>query len=299
MTLDLKASEIDKLVKHIGGLYRLHKKNGVPITKTHFIKVAINDDSSKIDKSDLTRLFRIGQQADIGLMISLFEWMSELENAQDALKQLSSLESDNLSQISNLVGLASLNALIKVWNQNQKNADEEFWQKILDKHAQAFSQIFSSPVVLNQSKAYVGGKNLGNKGGHIADFLLSNQLTRNAVIVELKTPCSKLLGKEYRIGVYGVSDELSGAISQVLTYRASLIREFDNLARQEETGIEAFAPQCMIIAGHASDELTSMEQKRSFELFRDALQSDVSVVTYDEVFGKLKGIIDLIGSSNS
>ena len=79
---------------------------------------------------------------------------------------------------------------------NKDNPDESFWQETLTKYSFVFSQVFSSPVVLFESKAfYVGGKNVGGTGGKEPDFLLKNELTSHLLIVEIKTPATELLSK--------------------------------------------------------------------------------------------------------
>jgi len=62
--------------------------------------------------------------------------------------------------------------LIQLWRANEENADEEFWQKELGKCPYAFSLIFPYAVVVVAEKAYVGGKDITNTGGNIADFLV-------------------------------------------------------------------------------------------------------------------------------
>jgi len=156
-----------------------------------------------------------------------------------------------------------LRALLLLWEEHQTDNSEEFWQRTLRQYAFVLSQLFAHPVVLFKDKAYVGGKGLDNTGGHIVDFLLTNQLTRNAVLVEIKTPETNLLGKQYRTGgVYGASDELSGAIAQVLTYRQSLVQEISSLASKTQGEIEAFSPCCMVLIGHAGRELQDAGRAR-------------------------------------
>lgn len=49
----------------------------------------------------------------------------------------------------------------------------------------------------------------------------------------------------------------------------------------------------MVLIGNYSSELESPEKVRSFELFRSSLNG-VSIVTYDELFVKLKKILDML-----
>ena len=76
--------------------------------------------------------------------------------------------------------------------------------------------MFSWPCTVVKDQAYVGGKNVSNTRGKIVDFLVKNRITENAVLIEIKTPQTPLLGREYRQGVINISEDLSGAILQVL-----------------------------------------------------------------------------------
>jgi hypothetical protein len=115
-----------------------------------------------------------------------------------------------------------------------------------------------------------------------------------------------LLGAEYRpgTGVYNPSSELSGAIIQVLDYRDKLSKEYrnriDRLREQAPRGAtvpsySVFNPPCLIIAGD-SKELTTGEQIKSFELFRQSLK-DIQLITYDELFDKMSKVAELFGGT--
>jgi len=103
------------------------------------------------------------------------------------------------------------------------------------------------------------------------------------------------LGTEYRQGVFPASKDLSGGISQVLEYRESLLSEFHALKRGHEQ-LSAAEPYCVVIMGNASRELTSDDKKRSFERFRERLIG-VRVLTFDEVFRRIEGLVALLEST--
>jgi len=220
--------------------------------------------------------------------------MARVENAADILDQLGRLQVSSLQQINSLVGITNLRTLCQLWEENRSNKSEEFWQKTFQKHSFALTQLFAFPVILFRDKAYVGGKGLENTGGNIVDFLAANHLTRNALLIEIKTPLTPLLGGQYRSGgIYSASDDFSGAISQVLSYRHSLQRGFDSLGRDYRERVDAFSPQCMVVMGN-TERLSELGQVRSFELLRDAVRNDVTVVTYDKLFGKVNALLDLL-----
>ncbi|WP_252187992.1 hypothetical protein [Bacillus sp. RIT 809] len=54
--------------------------------------------------------------------------------------------------------------LLNIWEENKENDNEEFWQRVFKEHAWVLSQVFASPLLIFDEKAYIGGKGLGNKG---------------------------------------------------------------------------------------------------------------------------------------
>jgi len=181
----------------------------------------------------------------------------------------------------------------KTWLSNKANKSESFWQKRLSENSFALSQVFSYPVFIILDQVYVGGKKMDNTGGKIADFLVGNMLTQNVALIEIKTPATRLLGSEYRAG-FSIAPELSGAITQALSQRDTLMKEFYILQRKSEVPFEAFDPQCFVIAGSWEDELTTPEQRQSFQLFRSNLRN-IEVITYDELFKKVDILVNLLG----
>jgi hypothetical protein len=81
-----------------------------------------------------------------------------------------------------------LQRVLEIWEANQDNSSEEFWQSMFDQYPFIVSQVLAYPIVVVEDKAYVGGKTIADAGGHIVDFLLAHQLTRNVALLELKTP---------------------------------------------------------------------------------------------------------------
>jgi hypothetical protein len=150
-----------------------------------------------------------------------------------------------------------------------------------------------------QEKAYVGGKALDNTGGKYPDFLLANPLTENTLLLEIKTPTTKLLrNTEYRQGVYGISAELAGSISQVLIDKDEWVKDHYAHRHKSEATFHAFSPQCLVVAGTLDEIADNKHKRRSFELLRLALK-DVQVITYDELFGKVESLIGLFGGASS
>jgi hypothetical protein len=292
--LDLKAAEVHTLLQHMAGLYRVYRKHGLPRKKVHFLKIDLaGSDAEDIAKLDLRKFLDLSRRTGVDVFSQLIEWAGQLGNATDVLQRLEQLDIHTLQRLNSLVGITSLKAVLQQWEENQRNGDEAFWQQTLEQNAFVLAQVFSFPVFIIRGKAYVGGKAVDNTGGHLADFLAANPFTKNAVIVEIKTPETPLLGRQYRADVYSPAEDLSGAVVQVLNYRYSLTTDFLSVRRRYEGVFDVFSPHCLVIAGHAEHRLTTDDQRKSFEMIRCSFK-DVIVLTYDELFAKTRVLIEAL-----
>jgi hypothetical protein len=296
--IPLQAKEVLDLARHLSALYRFHAGNGQPRRKIHLLKVDLNSaEAEEIGRLDVSRVAQLSRKVGVDVVTQMLEWVADVENAGDAVSHLRQLDRSALQHLGSLAGFAALERALGTWKQNQNNGNEEFWQKEFQSNAFVLAQAFAFPVIIIEGKAYLGGKALSNRGGNLADFLAANPLTRNPVIIEIKTPLTQLLGREYRGGIYPASNELSGAISQVLNYKLSLTTERLALSRGYESALDVFNPHCLVVAGHTR-KLQDEDKIRSFELLRASLK-DVIVVTYDELFEKLGSLVDMLAGTQS
>jgi hypothetical protein len=177
--------------------------------------------------------------------------------------------------------------VLRLWEQNKRNADEEFWQLTFSESTYVLSQIFGVPLVFIADKAYVGGMTLTGTEARFVDYLFAVESSGEAIAIEIKVPTAPLLAKaKYRQSVYRPSPELSGSVVQILDYKNQLLRKLDGIARKESKELHAFNPKCVIVIGNA-EELADVDRRRSFELFRSSLK-DVEIITYDELFKKVQ-----------
>jgi Domain of unknown function (DUF4263) len=170
---------------------------------------------------------------------------------------------------------------MRTWDSNKENGDEGFWQIKLSENAYAISQLFSVPVTLIRGRAYVGGMSLDGKDARFLDFMFSGGSANDAILVEIKTPTTKLLGGRYRKNVYPPSAALGGSVVQVNDYCRSL-RENILLTKQAGVELSTFNPRRVVITGNYEKELNDARKKASFELFRSSL-SGIDVITFDEL----------------
>jgi hypothetical protein len=184
---------------------------------------------------------------------------------------------------------------VQMWQQSGGIGKEEYWHAFFKANPQILALALPNQVLLIGDKCYVGGKTWENIGGNIVDFLYANRQTKNVTLVEIKTPTTPLLGSEYRNGVFAPSDQLAGSIVQVFNYRSSLLKNFYSLSGADgRGGIEAHNPQCLVVVGNLETARLSAAQRSSFDLFRYGL-AQCTVVTYDELFGKVQDVVDLLG----
>lgn len=176
---------------------------------------------------------------------------------------------------------------------------EKRFQLFFKNNSWIFSHIFSFPVVLYGDEVYVGGKNVHNKDGKLADFIFKNKLSKNAFIVEIKTHKTGLLKKRaYRgTNVFELEGDFTGAINQILNQKDNLTKSYSQLLLEEcssgkiEEFYEVFNPKAILIIGSIV-ELTK-KQRNNFELFRNSIK-DVDIITFDEVFEKIDFFISLL-----
>lgn len=181
--------------------------------------------------------------------------------------------------------------ILSTWDKNKCNADEGFWQITLRENVYAISQVFAVPLVFIKEAAYVGGMNIDRKNAKLVDYLFSQESSQEAVLVEIKTPATRLLGPKYR-GTYRPSSELTGAVMQALDYKRTLSRNLAAVLTDTEHKLSAFSPRCVVVVGNGNLELDTEVKRAAFEMFRSNSR-DVEIVTYDELFRKLEVLASL------
>lgn len=201
-------------------------------------------------------------------------------------KALAQRDPTEFVQLQRHIELVSLDRLIKRFSKlDVENAAEPRWQKLFELNPFILSMVFGYPVVLVASGSPVGGVKFWGNGEKIADFLLKNDKSQNAALVEIKRPDTELIGAKYRGEVWQPHWKLTGAIVQVLDQRSKFIKSLPNL--KDNSGyyeIEAHAVDCVVVAGRTPED---KDKRASFELFRMQMK-DVRIVTFDELLAKLE-----------
>lgn len=208
-----------------------------------------------------------------------------LRMREEHLQRVDSLSTEPVPAINRLAESLS------VWEKERGNDSEEFWHAFFTEHPEVLSITMGGRAYTLLGKCYVGGKSVSNSGGNVLDFLAQN--SGNCALLEIKTPSARLLSSSpYRNNAFAPSRELSGSCVQILTYKESLMRELTNLTFSAPA-LRAISPSCTVIIGDLSAECMGQNARHSFEVFRSALK-DVRVLTYDELFEGIRGLINAL-----
>ena len=225
--LEIKSEELFFLIKELIALYRIYHKGGIPFGETEYIKVEGGlKELTSLKEDDLKKFFQINKRAGVNLFSRLLNYILNIENPYQVIDKLEKLEVENLQKLNTIIGLTNLKKIVSVWEENSNNPSEEFWQSLFVDNSFILNQIFAFPIILVKGKAYVGGKTVYNTGSNLVDFLFRNKLTKNAVLIEIKTPTTPLIGSKYRDKIYNISNEISGSIIQISNYRQSLNQQY-------------------------------------------------------------------------
>ncbi|HSH61234.1 MAG TPA: Shedu immune nuclease family protein [Acidimicrobiales bacterium] len=283
--LDLHSGEVLALFQGLSRLYSLAATEGVPMGSRHWLTVP----KSQVFE-DVQRMLAGGDGP--GLLKVFLEWMKS-RRTETLAADLRTAGSDALINFDAAVGAARLAGFLAVSERNKENGSEAFWQDLLESNSWVLSQVYAQPLVIIRGQAYVGGKGIDNRDGNVVDYLYKNALTGNALLIEIKTPLTRLLAPSaYRNRIFGCSSEMSGATQQLLSARASLIQEYDSLSRRDPDRFNVFSPRALLVAGWLPP-ISQPDERRSFELFRNGLR-DVDIVTFDELIAKARALYSLL-----
>jgi len=290
--LELHAAEVFKLCGYLNELYKIFKKDGIPYGETEYVRLdSVVGQLVQIPHPQLKAYLTAHQAMGEELLASLLVWAADAEDPAPLISRLIALGESALRNLNVATGLGTLKTALAIWKENKLNSQEEFWQKSLTEHSFVLEQVFSWPMTIVKEKAYVGGKTVLNEGGNIVDFLVKNFLTKNAALVEIKTPNTALLGRKYR-NTFNLSEDLSGSVMQVLNYRSSLQRHYANIATGRAR-YEAFEPKCVLIIGNVGAIRNDPDKIAALELYRSSCSS-VTVITFDELFAKTERLITVL-----
>lgn len=298
MEFQLDTSETYELYIGLKRLYDLFDDVGeIPYGSATFTRV----DSSfrqflSIIQNDPSAARMIGNEENYDLVKILLRLITQTSSLESLKRSLSELQDENLQHLTASLNIEKLKRIAVLMESNLDNDNEEFWQTTVFKENQwVLAQIFACPCTIFADKAYVGGKGINNSGGNLCDFIYQNRLSQNVALIEIKTPCTDIIGNSYR-GTFSFSYELSGAINQVLNYRDKITKEYYSLCHQGNESFEVLSPKCVVIIGKMSSMTTN--QIAAFENFRNSL-NNILVLTFDELYQHIIDLITILAEDNS
>ena len=298
MELQLDTSETYALYTGLRQLYELYENmGGIPYGKTTFTRV----DSSyreflSILQNDPSAARMIAQEENYELVKILLRLITQTDSHESLKKSLSELQDYNLQHLTASLNIEKLQRVAALMRDNLDNDSEEFWQTTVFKENQwVLAQVFACPCTIFAEKAYVGGKSINNRGGNLCDFIYQNSLSQNVALIEIKTPCTEIIGNQYR-GTFSFSYELSGAVNQVLNYRDNLTKEYYAISHNSNEPFEVLSPKCVVVIGKMAS-LTST-QIAAFENFRNNM-NNVTIITFDELYERINDLIDILAEEDT
>lgn len=174
---------------------------------------------------------------------------------------------------------------------------ESIWQDFFEENTWIFGYGLNYQFLKTVTgQPHYGGQSVLGKGSNKGDFLQATQaINKFTVLVEIKTPQTTLVdNKKYRNDVYSVGPDVLGGISQLRVNARRWETEgakLDANKQLERGSIHTVQPKKILVAGNTK-QLSEDESKLiSFELFRKN-QSDIEILTYDELYERAKFIVD-------
>ncbi len=189
--------------------------------------------------------------------------------------------------------------------------NEAYWQQFFYQNQWIFGYGLNYQFLsLLMDQANYGGSDYTGKGSQNGDFLMSsNAMAKFTCLVEIKKPITNLLTytaenkpKQYRNGVYLLSRELTGAVSQLQVNCNSWQETSRN--RKNDRGLHAnnintVMPKGVLIIGNTK-ELDTDDATETFELYRRNMFNP-EIITFDELHERAKFIVhrDIINNDDS
>jgi Domain of unknown function (DUF4263) len=289
--LELSSEMTSRLVDGLNAHYVAHSLHGIELgLHEHEIDLFGVRDLFAFIRGDTAAAQALGTSDGVELVANIISSAARNELLEPLSRSLESLGPEARSHLNAALRLSELRKALNLWEENKENPDEEFWQEELKQRSWILCQVFSQPMILVRDKVYVGGKDFTNRHGKITDYLFKNTLTKNAAIVEIKTPMTELVqNRAYRQDVFSPGKDIVGGTIQVIDQRDSLMKNYPNLSRGTPE-FEVNMPACILVAGKVS-QLSEL-QKKSFEFYRSNSRA-VELIAFDELFSRVEGLVQL------
>jgi len=170
---------------------------------------------------------------------------------------------------------------------NDPKTTEPQWQKFFEQNEWIFGHGLDYRFLHRlQAQVNVGGTEMDNTGAPKGDYLMATKARVGfTVLVEIKTPTTPLLGKEYRNKAYEYGPDLAGGVSQLLAQCHQWAMEGALVEKNREALLQAdiytYQPKGILVIGDTA-QLDDTDKRSSFELFPRSLHNP-QIVTFDEL----------------
>lgn len=180
---------------------------------------------------------------------------------------------------------------------------EPAWQAFFEANPWVFGYglafVFFSPVGDKLESVTMGAA--FDRSGKRADGLLRTRAAvSQCVLVEIKRSDTALLqSRPYRPGTWGLSHELSDAVTQAQKTAHDFTRERFRFTPKDEHGtdigdpIYAVTPRTYLVVGNQAELRGNDDEVACFELYRRNVRAP-EIITFDELFKRARCIVDQI-----
>ncbi len=287
--LEIKRLKLNKQVWQPDGEVILNEFTGAKLAT--FLKVLSSLDLTEPEKAKI----------DLGeVTLSQLSTLLKTDKGRalvDGLSHSPGLEHDIIAIAAKQRALRQFEELL-----NREKTPEPEWQKFFQANLWVFGYgltfKFLTPVGEKLESMTTGAT--FNRAGKCVDGLLQTRAAvSQCVLVEIKRSDTKLLQDQaYRSGTWGVSPELSNAVTQAQKTAFEFKQDHqprftpkDKHGNDAGAPIYAVEPRTYLIIGHQSELRRNNDRIACFELYRRNVRTP-EIITFDELYERAKCIVE-------
>lgn len=179
---------------------------------------------------------------------------------------------------------------------------ESTWQSFFERNSWIFGHglnyIFLSKVGPKLETVTTGSR-FDQRGKRAHALLRTKAQVSQYVFVEIKANSTQLLHGEYRPGCWGVSGEMSNAVTQVqktvFEFSRQRFRDYLKDSVGEDTGEKVYSiePRSYLVIGSIAQLDCNDDKIACFELYRRNVRAP-EIITFDELFARARCIVETI-----
>lgn len=183
-----------------------------------------------------------------------------------------------------------------------RQSSESSWQQFFERNSWIFGHglnyVFLDGVS-DKLEATTTGATFDQSGKRVDALMRTRAEISQYVLVELKRSDTPLLASStpYRSGCWGVSPEVSNAVTQVQKttheFAKHRFRDVlkDHLGNEVGPNVYSIDPKSYLIVGCLAELLDNPDKIACFELYRRNIRSP-DIITFDELFARAKCILE-------